>query len=271
MAGRTAPRTARAVSARREASDAPAARRRAAWCDLPAERERLSRLLLEERGAWAAGCRVVAGVDEAGRGCLAGPVYAAAVAFEQGVAIPGVDDSKLLDAEVREELAGRIRRRALAFGVGSASAEEIDSSGISRASFTAMTRALRALETTAESVDFVLVDAFRIPGLPWPQKAIVKGDRKVACIAAASILAKTERDREMDRLHTQYPWYGFDSHRGYATPEHLSALTFHGPSAIHRFGFDRVFPVQSAARKRTPRAEAVPSRQGQCELGFWGY
>lgn len=252
-------------------TEVPPPRRRAAWCSLAGESERLCRLLSEERDAWQKGCRAVAGVDEAGRGCLAGPVYAAAVVFQAGTAVPGLDDSKVLPPEVREDLAARIRRRATAFGTGSASAPEIDALGISTASMLAMARALRELVRKGVTPDFVLVDAFTIPGLPWPQKGIVKGDSKVACIAAASILAKTERDREMDRLDETYPWYGFSAHRGYATPEHLSALTLHGPSPIHRFGFDRVFPVPPAARKRTPRAEAPASRQGQRELGFWGY
>jgi ribonuclease HII len=270
MKGRDDARTDRAGSGGREATGPLSARRRITWCDLCVERERTRSLFAEELSAWGSGAVAVAGVDEAGRGCLAGPVFAAAVAFYQGDSLLGLNDSKLLEPEVREELDGRIRKRAAAFGVGSASASEIDSEGIVKAASTAMGRALNELACKGTIPDLVLIDAFTIPGLPWPQRGIVKGDRKVACIAAASILAKTARDREMDRLDRTYPWYGFASHRGYGTPEHLSALANHGPSPLHRFGFDRVFPVRPAARKRTSRAEALPSRQGQHDLGFWG-
>lgn len=204
---------------------------------LESERVRLALLRAAEDEARAGGARLVAGVDEAGRGALAGPVFAAAVAFPPGVAVPGLDDSKALPAEVREELAPRIRTVAEAWGVGSAAAAEVDAVGIVPATFLAMRRALEGLAASAGWPDLVLVDGFPIPSLHVPQRAVVRGDATVACIAAASILAKTSRDEVMRRLDAESPWYGFAAHKGYGSAAHLAALRRHGPSREHRLSF----------------------------------
>jgi ribonuclease HII len=201
------------------------------------ERSRVSALLAAEDSARAGGARLVAGVDEAGRGALAGPVFAAAVAFPEGALVQGLDDSKVLVAEVREELAPRIRSVAAAWGVGSASPAEIDALGIVPATFLAMRRALDGLAALGCWPDFVLVDGFPIPSLPVHQKAVVRGDATVACIAAASILAKTSRDAVLRGLDAASPWYGFAAHKGYGSPTHLAALRRHGPSPDHRLSF----------------------------------
>jgi ribonuclease HII len=213
---------------------------------LEAESERVLRLHAAEAEAHAAGWPRVAGVDEAGRGALAGPVFAAAVVLAQARPILGLDDSKALAPEVREGLAGQIRARAL-FGIGSSSAAEIDASGIVAATFQAMRRALADLEERGGPADFVLVDGFPIPGLAAPQKAIVRGDSLVAAIAAASILAKTARDRVLRELDATHPAYGFASNKGYGSADHLRALLVHGPSAEHRLTFDRVLRGGRAA------------------------
>ena len=220
--------------------------RRSSACDLSGERARVRRLFeIEiEIAARGDGFRVVAGVDEVGRGCLAGPVYAGAVAFCGGTEMAGLDDSKMLDAEVRADLAGRIRRRALGVGVGAATAAEIDALGIAPATLLAMRRALGRLADTGAVPDLVLFDAVTLPGLDVPQRAFVRGDARVACIAAASVVAKDARDRAMDELDRALPYYGFGSHRGYGTPEHLGALRRHGPSPEHRLTFDRVLPAR---------------------------
>jgi ribonuclease HII len=220
---------------------------------IEAERERVAALRSLEDAARAEGARGVAGVDEAGRGALAGPVYAAAVVLPPGAEIPGLDDSKVLSAEVREALAPRIRAVATACGVGSASAAEIDVLGIAPATFLAMRRALAALEADGGWPDLVLVDGFAIPGLPMTQRAIVRGDATVACIAAASVLAKTARDRVLRALDRERPWYGFASHKGYGSAAHLAALGRHGPSPDHRLSFAGVL---SPGRNATPVAVA---------------
>jgi ribonuclease HII len=179
------------------------------------------------------------GVDEAGRGPLAGAVFAAAVVLDPtGPRINGLVDSKLLDAGTREKLAGRIKQRALAWSIASASVEEIDTINILRASLLAMKR---AVETLGMEPDEVCVDGNMLPPIAGPCRAIVKGDRLVAAISAASILAKVARDAEMTLLDERYPGYGFASHKGYSTPEHLAALRSRGPCEIHRRSFE---PVQ---------------------------
>lgn len=176
----------------------------------------------------------VAGVDEVGRGCLAGPVMAGAVILDRDRHIPGLADSKLLTASERDRLYDVIVRRAKAWAVVAVSAEEIDRINIHQATLKAMQRAVLAL---APLPDAVLVDAFRIPDLPMAQRGVVKGDRHCAAIAAASIVAKVTRDRLMDLLHTDDPRYGFDRHKGYATAEHLAAVSRHGYSGVHRRSF----------------------------------
>ena len=174
---------------------------------------------------------LVCGVDEAGRGPLAGPVVAAAVILDPLRPIDGLNDSKKLSAKRREALAIAIRERALAWAVAEASVEEIDRINILQASFLAMRRAVEGLTLRPEKA---LIDGNRCPALDCPTEAIVGGDGKVASIAAASILAKTVRDAGMLVLHADYPMYGFDRHMGYPTAFHLQALREHGPSPVHR-------------------------------------
>ena len=218
-------------------------------CDLATERERLAGLFAIEDEARAGGHLLIAGVDEVGRGCLAGPVYAGAVVFDRRVALPGLDDSKALLPEVRESLASRIREVARGAKVGAATAAEVDAIGIVAATLLAMRRALDLLRGTGLLPSLVLVDAVRVPGLEIAQRAYVRGDRRVAVIAAASIVAKVARDARMDELERRFPVYGFGSHRGYGTPEHLSALRRHGPCPEHRLTFDRV-----VVRRGAPKA-----------------
>lgn len=214
---------------------------------LDTERRRVAGLLSMEAEARAGGVRTVAGVDEAGRGALAGPVHAAAVVLPPEPALLGLDDSKKLGPEVREDLARRIRAVALAWGVGFATAAEIDDLGIAPASFLAMRRALAALEARGTRPGLVLVDGFPIPALPLPQRAVVKGDATVACIAAASVLAKTARDEVLTALDRDRPWYGFGAHKGYGSAAHLAALRLHGPSPDHRLSFAGVLSPARAA------------------------
>lgn len=176
----------------------------------------------------------VAGVDEVGRGCLAGPVMAGAVVLDPVRHIAGLADSKALTEPARERLYDVIVARAIAWSVASVEPAEIDTINIHQATLQAMRRAVLAL---APLPDAVLVDAFRIPNLPMAQRGVVKGDRQCAAIAAASIVAKVTRDRLMDRLHADDPRYGFDRHKGYATADHLSAVARHGYSLVHRRSF----------------------------------
>lgn len=184
----------------------------------------------------------IAGVDEAGRGPLCGPVYAAAVILDPARPIDGLNDSKKLSEKKREALAPLIRERALAWAVGIATVEEIDRLNILHATMLAMRRAVEGL---AVPPDQVLIDGNRVPpGLTMPARAIVGGDASEAAISAASILAKTGRDHEMMALAALYPQYGIAKHKGYPTAEHLAALRIHGPSPIHRRSFAPV--AQSA-------------------------
>lgn len=206
-------------------------RRRAAGAR---EQKRLERLLVEEKALWQEGCRAVAGVDEAGRGPLAGPVVAAAVIFNPGNVVEGLNDSKQLTAKAREKLFEQIIIKAFAYGLGSASRAEIDSLNIHAASMLAMRRALASLPVLP---DYILVDGFPIRDCPSRQKAIRGGDARSLSIAAASILAKVSRDRLMVQLHRRYPRYGFDRNKGYATADHCRALTAYGPCPAHRQSF----------------------------------
>jgi ribonuclease HII len=177
---------------------------------------------------------LVCGVDEAGRGPLAGPVIAAAVVLDPGRPIPGLRDSKLLTAAQRQRLADTIRTRAIAWSIGRAEHEEIDAINILQASLCAMQRAIDALRPAAH---FALVDGNRLPVLAIPALALIGGDRIEPAIAAASILAKTVRDEVMRGFDGDYPGYGFSRHFGYATEAHVAALTRLGPCAIHRRSF----------------------------------
>jgi len=187
--------------------------------------------------------RLVCGVDEAGRGPIAGPVFAAAVLLDPLQPILGLRDSKQLSAARRESLARSIQGAALAWAVASASVEEIDRLNILQASLLAMRRAVERLAIAPQEA---WVDGNRCPALECAVRAVVGGDRSVPQISAASILAKTARDAEMLRLHAQYPCYGLDRHKGYPTPEHLALLARHGASAVHRRTFAPVREILGA-------------------------
>ncbi|MGH9579942.1 MAG: ribonuclease HII [Terriglobales bacterium] len=206
-----------------------------------AEKLRLLRRLRctwrQERALWAAGFSRVAGVDEAGRGALCGPVVAAAVILDPRRPIRGLRDSKLLPRKRREELDDRIRGSALAFAVSQVDAARIDQINIYQASRVAM---LLAVEALSPSPDHLLLDAMRVD-YDAPQISLIHGDSRCASIAAASILAKVERDRLLCQLDALYPAYGLAAHKGYGTPQHLDALRLIGPSPIHRQSFAPVW------------------------------
>lgn len=194
----------------------------------------------------------VVGVDEVGRGCLAGPVVVAAVVLHPDRPIKGVRDSKLLSPVARERLYTEITERADAWTLASAGPEEVDDLNVHQASLKAMRRAVNRLVPLP---DFVLVDGFRIPGLFLPQRRIIGGDRRCAAIAAASIVAKVTRDRQMVELHDRDNRYGFDSHKGYATAQHIEAVARFGQSPVHRASF--------RVRPRVDRIESRADRQGR--------
>jgi ribonuclease HII len=201
------------------------------------ERRRLVRLHRYETDARARGFRLVGGMDEVGRGPLAGPVVAACVVTDGPLMLRGLDDSKKVAADRRADLAAEIRVRAIAWAIGEASVAEIERLNIYWASVLAMERALAALSTIPQ---FLLTDAVRIRSFSGEQLPVIKGDAKCATVAAASIVAKVHRDEllvELDRLH---PEYGFATHKGYATARHIEALERHGPCPHHRRGFLRV-------------------------------
>lgn len=183
---------------------------------------------------------LMAGVDEVGRGPLAGPVVAAAVILEERRTIRGLNDSKLLTADERERLDREIRKRAVCVSVASASVAEIDSLNILRAALLAMQRAVEGL---AQQPQIVLVDGNQRPALAMPVRTVVGGDARVRAISAASIVAKVYRDALCMQLHEEHPQYGFDAHKGYSTPEHLSALREHGACPHHRRSFAPVRDV----------------------------
>lgn len=200
--------------------------------------ERLQSPLDYERGLWSRGVRAVAGVDEVGRGPLAGPVVAAAVVLPNECVIEGAYDSKALHAEHRVTLAVEISRTALAVGIGAASPREIDLINIRRATALAMQRAIQQLRVVPEHL---LVDGLPVPELGLEvQTAVVEGDQKVHSIACASIIAKVCRDRLMERLAMRYPGYSWETNKGYGTPAHLEALRRLGPTPHHRRSFQPV-------------------------------
>jgi ribonuclease HII len=205
--------------------------RRAAFAE---DRRRIGVLFALRRRLASSGCRVVAGVDEAGMGPLAGPVVAAAVVLCERPDLPGLDDSKKLTRAVRERLDAEIRDQALAIGLGEVWPEEIERLNVYRAGLEAMRRAVLALPMTP---DHVLVDARQVPGIAAPQTALVHGDALDGSIAAASVLAKVRRDGIMRELALRHPGYGFERHKGYGTAEHLEALRRLGPSPVHRRSF----------------------------------
>lgn len=191
-----------------------------------------------EKSLHARGIQPVAGVDEAGRGPLAGPVSAAAVILPEGFSCPGLDDSKKLSAARRDRLYDQLTRCAgLRWSVALVDAAEIDSINILRATHLAMERAVRQLEV---EVGHCLIDGLRLPSFPWPHDGIVKGDGLSLSISAASIIAKVTRDRWMKEISLEFPQYGFERHQGYGTKAHLEALRIHGPCRIHRRSFQPV-------------------------------
>jgi ribonuclease HII len=196
-----------------------------------------------ERAARSAGYRSIAGVDEAGRGALFGPVFAAAVVLDPTRQIRGLDDSKQLDPERREVLAARIRERAASWAVAGADAFEIDRVNILQASRLAMKRAVQQLRMAS---DFLLIDATTVD-LPLSQRALIHGDSLSFSIAAASILAKTARDAALAQWDRIFPGYGFSRNKGYGTPDHLAALEKFGPTTLHRFSFE---PVRNACHSQ---------------------
>lgn len=199
------------------------------------ELRRLEKMLVEEKSLWANGYKFVAGVDEAGRGPLAGPVIAAAVVLKPDQIFAGLNDSKQLSPVKREELFEQIIQEAAAYGIGSASKDEVDSLNIHGASMLAMQRSLKKLHPAP---DYILVDGFPIKGLSCRQKAVKGGDGISLSIAAASVLAKVSRDCIMKDLHHRYPHYGFNRNMGYGTAEHRKALTIYGPCPEHRCSFN---------------------------------
>ena len=181
---------------------------------------------------------VICGVDEAGRGPLAGPVYAAAVILPEHLEIPGLDDSKKLTDKRRRELMPIIQQQAIAYGIGFATEQEIDEMNILQATFLAMERAINQLEGKA---DFALIDGNREKDFGLPVMTVVKGDSRSANIAAASVLAKVSRDDYMEKMAEQYPQYGFEVHKGYGTKAHYDALRAHGHCPLHRVTFLKKF------------------------------
>jgi ribonuclease HII len=226
--------------------------------------KRLRCTLKYEKIAWASGAKLVAGVDEVGRGSLFGPVVAAAVVLDPCYRIRGLRDSKLLLAERREVLSERIREHAVAWAIAAVDAARIDQINIYHASRVAMWEAVLQLNPAC---DYLLIDAMRLD-CDLPQQAIIHGDALSASIAAASILAKVERDRMISEWDPVFPIYGLRSNKGYSTPKHLAALRQHGPSPLHRQSFAPVwnapvpqevleFMLQDPEAARVPEAEAV--------------
>jgi ribonuclease HII len=210
---------------------------------------------LDQLGPLWATPGLVAGVDEAGRGPLAGPVVAAAVILDDLHPIKGLADSKALSAKRREQLAEEIKAKALCFHVAQASAQEIDTINILQATMLAMQRAVAGLRLVPHRV---VVDGNRAPALPMVVAAVVKGDSKVAAISAASILAKVHRDTLCQALHAQHPGYGFAGHKGYPTAAHLAALAQLGPCAAHRRSYAPVQAVLLAGSVRSPAHDVLP-------------
>lgn len=205
------------------------------------ELERLEEILTYERGCWAAGYELVAGIDEVGRGPLAGPVVAAAVILPKECKIEGVNDSKKLSAKKREELYDIILEKAVSYGIGVVSNERIDEINILQATYEAMREALSQLSPKAE---YILADAVTIPRISTPQRGIIKGDAKSMSIGAASIVAKVYRDRLMEAFDEVYPGYGFGANKGYGSAEHIEGIKKLGITPIHRKTFVKNFLPQ---------------------------
>ncbi len=235
-----------------------------------AERARLEKMRVLEMRLHARGLRRIAGVDEAGRGPLAGPVVAAAVILPPDALIHGLNDSKVLTPLKRERLYDRIREIAVAHATGEASAEEIDRMNILQATYLAMRRAIKRLGVPP---DRVLVDGAGVPGGPFPESAVIDGDAASLSIAAASVLAKVSRDRRMAAFHREFPEYGFADHKGYGSANHRRALRRHGPCRIHRLSFNGVQPANPAADASTKTGRDEPASRigrGQTRLPWAG-
>lgn len=203
------------------------------------ETERLEAMYIYEREALHMGCSLIAGVDEVGRGCIAGPVVSAAVILPPGLMLPGVDDSKKLSARKRRELAVAIKQHALTWSLSAIFPPYLDKINILNATRETMITAVSELHPQP---DFVLIDALQLPDIDIKQRSIIKGDSLSLSIASASILAKVERDLLMENMELLYPGYGFHRHKGYATREHVEALFHQGVCSIHRQSFE---PVKS--------------------------
>ncbi len=206
------------------------------------ERDRIEKLQEFEKAAYKNGYRFIAGIDEAGRGPLAGPVVAAAVILPPDFYLAGVDDSKKLNSKIRLELSSVIKEKALAWAACFISPEYLDRVNIYNAAREAMQTAVLSLEVQP---DFLLVDAMKLPGLAIDHQSIIKGDSLSISIACASILAKVERDRCMESFDSIYPEYGFARHKGYATREHLEKISCHGACPIHRASFEPIRALKS--------------------------
>lgn len=201
------------------------------------EEERIAKLLEIERGLWGTGYVRIAGIDEAGRGPLAGPVVAAACILPDKFELPGLNDSKKLSEKKRKGLAEKIKEQAIAFALGSATPNEIDILNILNATKLAMTRALENLKQTP---DYIIIDGRDTLNITIAQRAVIGGDGLSASIAAASILAKVTRDELMDEMHLIYPEYCFDRHKGYGTALHMEMINHFGPCPIHRQSFSPI-------------------------------
>lgn len=204
------------------------------------EQSRLMQMTIYEEAAYQQGYQTIAGLDEAGRGPLAGPVVAAVCILPRSLLIPHVNDSKMVNPRMRERIFERLTTDpAIIYGVGILASDEIDRLNIYQATIQAM---LQALNNLSVSPDYLLVDGLALPHPSLPAQKIIKGDQLSQSIAAASIIAKETRDRLMREYHEQWPVYGFDQHKGYGTARHLEALALHGPCPIHRHSFE---PVKS--------------------------
>lgn len=203
------------------------------------EYERINRMKEIEAGLRKKGFAVIAGIDEAGRGPLCGPVAAAAVILPEDFFVPGVNDSKMLSPRKREELFADITGKCLDYGVGMVDNIEIDRINILNATYRAANIALAQLKMPPQCL---VLDAIRLPGCSMHQESVIKGDRKCLSVAAASIIAKVERDRYMAKVHGMYPEYNFESNKGYGTKEHIEAIIKHGPCPEHRISFLRNIP-----------------------------
>ncbi len=225
------------------------------------DEQRLERMSRYERDLWDEGLELVCGVDEAGRGPLAGPVAAAALVLPRGRLVPGVNDSKKVSPKKRETLFDAIREEAVAVSVGIVDSETIDRINILRATLLAMRRAVLGMEHVPECV---LVDALTIPGIKVRQVALVGGDENCHSIAAASIVAKVTRDRIMVEQDGLYPEYGFRQHKGYGTEQHMEALRRYGISPIHRCSFA---PVERTVRRAMGRGRSLQGARKKHQRG----